>query len=294
MIRNPLHDKPFDADAEMDDLEMARPSYDATSYARSGSVFRTSLFVIAIVIFSSLAAGLYFYAYQRGLEDGQREIPPVIAANPEPMRVSPEIAGEAPEPVEDLNIHRVIQGTSEAVPEPDMNDGRPESLLVGSNAVPQEAEASAPEPRGENPTPPTDVQPTAIAPVRPAEEVKKEVKQEVKQEPSVAAPASPQAAPEPSPKPTRQEATPATSRYMVQIAATRSRALARKTFADQAKKFPDLLGRRDPLILRADLGSKGIFYRVNVSGFSTRENAKRFCDELAAAGGSCLVKIEPN
>lgn len=286
MIRNPLHDKPFDADAEMDDLEMARPSYDATSYARSGSVFRTSLFVIAIVIFSSLAAGLYFYAYQRGLEDGQREMPPVIAANPEPMRVSPEIAGEAPEPVEDLNIHRVIQGTSEAVPEPDMNDGRPESLLVGSNAVPQEAEVSAPEPQVENPAPPADVQPMVIAPIRPAEEVK--------QEPSVAAPASPQAAPEPSPKPTRQEATPATSRYMVQIAATRSRALARKTFADQAKKFPDLLGRRDPLILRADLGSKGIFYRVNVSGFSTRENAKQFCDDLTAAGGSCLVKIEPN
>ena len=81
---------------------------------------------------------------------------------------------------------------------------------------------------------------------------------------------------------------------MVQLSATRSRAIARQTYTNLQKKYPLELQSRDPLIFRADLGAKGIFYRVNVGGFSSKENANEFCNALKAKGASCLVKNEPS
>lgn len=302
MIKNPLgNNNNQQAAVDYDDLEMARPSYDATSYRRSGSVFRTSLVMIAILMFSSLAAGLYFYAYQRGLEDGQREAPPIVAANPAPIRVSPEAAGVASEKPENLNIHRIMNGNEEVMTPPATNDGQAESLLIGQSD-PSEAETrqlgeqQTRNQNSERENGQADAQPTN--PVNQAAPIKS--KPAIPEAPSKTAtqarPSSPAEADNQPAAKTTASAAPAdmaAPRFMVQIAATRSRALARQTYTAEAKKYPDLLARRDPLILRVDLGSKGIFYRVNVSGFSTIEKAKQFCADLKTAGGSCLVKKEP-
>ena len=83
---------------------------------------------------------------------------------------------------------------------------------------------------------------------------------------------------------------------MVQLAASRSRALARGVYSELQGNYNDLLGQRNPLILRVDLGDKGIFYRVNVPGFESRNAASAFCQSEKSRtrlfGAQATVNVE--
>jgi len=78
--------------------------------------------------------------------------------------------------------------------------------------------------------------------------------------------------------------------YAVQISSQRSEEEAQSSFRDLQAKYPDLLGGRTPIIRRADLGAKGIFFRTMVGPFASADQATELCSNLKAAGGSCLVQ----
>jgi cell division septation protein DedD len=84
-------------------------------------------------------------------------------------------------------------------------------------------------------------------------------------------------------------AAPAGS-YLVQVSAQRSEAEAQTSFRSLQGKYPTVLGNREPIIRRADLGTKGIYYRAQVGPFGTAEQAQEFCSSLKAAGGQCIVQ----
>ena len=52
----------------------------------------------------------------------------------------------------------------------------------------------------------------------------------------------------------------------------------------------DALGGREPIVRRADLGEKGIYYRAMVGPFASKEQAADLCSNLKAAGGNCIVQ----
>ena len=94
-------------------------------------------------------------------------------------------------------------------------------------------------------------------------------------------------------------ATPATagaahssagSRYAVQLTSQRSEADAQAAYRAMQAKFPDQLGGREPILRRADLGSKGVYYRALVGPFASLEEAAGMCSSLKAAGGNCIVQ----
>jgi cell division septation protein DedD len=78
--------------------------------------------------------------------------------------------------------------------------------------------------------------------------------------------------------------------YSVQVSSQRSEEEAQSSFRDLQSKYPDLLGSRTPIVRRADLGSKGIFFRTMVGPFASADQATDLCSKLKAAGGSCLVQ----
>jgi hypothetical protein len=78
--------------------------------------------------------------------------------------------------------------------------------------------------------------------------------------------------------------------YAVQVSSQRSEEEAQSSFRDLQAKFPDLLGGRTPIIRRADLGAKGIFFRTMVGPFASADQATELCSNLKAAGGNCLVQ----
>lgn len=88
----------------------------------------------------------------------------------------------------------------------------------------------------------------------------------------------------------RPATSPSASGYLVQVAARRSQNEALRAFDDLQKRFPVLLGGMAPEILRADLGQRGIWYRVGVGPMEQRSSADNFCRQLKARGADCLIR----
>jgi SPOR domain len=87
------------------------------------------------------------------------------------------------------------------------------------------------------------------------------------------------------------QATPsAGGSYVVQVSSQRSEADAQASFKALQGKFPSVLGSRAPLIKRADLGDKGVYYRAMVGPFASSEEASQVCGNLKTAGGQCVVQ----
>jgi hypothetical protein len=82
----------------------------------------------------------------------------------------------------------------------------------------------------------------------------------------------------------------ANGHYAVQISSQRSEEEAQAAFRALQAKYPSQLGGRQPLIRRADLGAKGIYYRALVGPFADGSDAVALCQSLKAAGASCLIQ----
>jgi hypothetical protein len=78
--------------------------------------------------------------------------------------------------------------------------------------------------------------------------------------------------------------------YRVQLAAVRSDADARTTWAQLQQKLPELLGGLSLHIEQIDLGGdKGVFYRVQAAPLADHSSAQALCGSLASRGQDCLV-----
>ena len=80
------------------------------------------------------------------------------------------------------------------------------------------------------------------------------------------------------------------SGFHVQISSQRSEADAQTSYRSIQSKYSGVLGDRQAVIRRADLGDKGTYYRAMIGPFSTREQAIQLCGSLKAAGGDCVVQ----
>ena len=78
--------------------------------------------------------------------------------------------------------------------------------------------------------------------------------------------------------------------YLVQVSSQKNEADAQASFRALQGKFPTVLGSRAPLIKRADLGDKGVYYRAMVGPFGSPDEASQFCGSLKTAGGQCVVQ----
>ena len=335
MSQNPPRG-PYDNDFlnEDVDLEIAHPSPNAEIYTRTSSsrLPPAPLLVAGFALIAVFAGGVYFYAYQQGLQEGQRSLPPVVLAESDPIKVPaeelPEGQMEEPRP---LNIHDVASGKAdmpaldgeivEAGPADDAS-GTIESLITESIAQSEAASVGSQSETSVQVSPPRSdlnsapkaetlarlraaepaqaiARPMPKPAAKPAPEPVAQAAPEPNSEPKSEPVPAEQSAPKPEPK-TVPESEPkpvpepaARQDYMVQLAASRSRALARGVYARLQTEYDTLLGRRDPFILRVDLGDRGIFYRVNVAGFATKAAADSFCADLKKRGQDCLVRRQP-
>jgi cell division septation protein DedD len=95
----------------------------------------------------------------------------------------------------------------------------------------------------------------------------------------------------PAAQPTRIASAPSGGGgYLVQVSSQRSEADAQAAYRSLRAKYSNVLGDRQHVIRRADLGSRGVFYRAMVGPFGSREEAIQVCGNLKAAGGDCVVQ----
>ena len=78
--------------------------------------------------------------------------------------------------------------------------------------------------------------------------------------------------------------------YLVQVSSQRNEADAQASYKALQGKFPSVLGSHSPVIKRADLGEKGVYYRAMVGPFGSPDEASQFCGNLKSAGGQCVIQ----
>ncbi|MEZ5840164.1 MAG: SPOR domain-containing protein [Hyphomicrobiales bacterium] len=195
-----------------------------------------------------------------GDEQAAADTAPAVAA---PVPTLPAVA-EAPTPAAPAASDLGEPGQGGSMPLPRPAGMAAEAPAMAAPATPSPQVATLPKPTAR------PAAPAAAAPAAPM--------------PTTPAPAAP-AATAPAPK------TPAvTGGYVVQVSSQRSEDQARAAYAGLQRKFPSVLGGEAPDIQKADLGERGVFYRVRVGPMASRDEANAFCGKLKAAGGDCIVQ----
>jgi cell division protein FtsN len=182
--------------------------------------------------------------------------------------------------------------TATQPPAPAAEQTAPATAAPAEPAMPAAPETStAPETLA---TVPPAQQPEATAPAAPAPQTATVPETTAPQSPPAAAAPAPEATPAPAeePKPAEKPvaAKPASKgAYVLQLQALRDEQSARASWAHLTKRYAALSGHALD-IEKADLGDKGIWYRVRAAGFATKAAAASTCARLKAAGQDCIVK----
>jgi len=80
----------------------------------------------------------------------------------------------------------------------------------------------------------------------------------------------------------------AVSGWSVQIVSATSEEAAWSSW-NKMKARNKVLAGKEPVVVRADLGAKGVFYRVRLVGFETQGDANRECARLKSRGVKCFI-----
>lgn len=83
-------------------------------------------------------------------------------------------------------------------------------------------------------------------------------------------------------------AAPVQSGWSVQLASATSEDAAWSTWKKMRAKHR-VLADKNPVVVKADLGTKGTFYRVRLTGYEDQGKAKDACSRLKSAGVKCFI-----
>ena len=227
----------------------------------------------ALLVMGVFAGGLWF-AYDIGLHraggiPGIAGDTPLIRADASPMKVKPANPGGMPVPDRDMLIYGGQRPQVEhLLPPPEQPMARP-----------------APPPPNPLPTVPTSSPPAQNAAANPplAVGARPEVADDTP-------PPAPAAAAASSAKPSSAKRSPAKAgKLRLQLGAVRSAAAARGEWARLKRDNPDLLGSMSAVAIRADLGDKGVYYRIQAGPIADASTADRICGELRQRHLPCII-----
>lgn len=99
--------------------------------------------------------------------------------------------------------------------------------------------------------------------------------------------ATPPPAPVPAPQPVSADRA-----YLIQLAAARTQEGAETEWEKLRGKNQDLLGNLRLFVTKADLGTKGVYYRLRAGPIADESGAREICSQLAKRQVGCLI-IKP-
>ncbi|MDA7948866.1 MAG: DUF2147 domain-containing protein [Hyphomicrobiaceae bacterium] len=174
---------------------------------------------------------------------------------------------------------------------------QPVSRPAPSMQVAKKAPAKPTPPPAPRVAPPAPVPPPVAAarpaPAQPqlqARAPQPRVQQRPQPRPQARPPAPPRPAVAPPRAPNVTASIPRTGGYLVQVAARQSQNEALRAFNSLQRRYPQLLGGLRPEVMRADLGQRGVWYRVGIGPMAQQSAAVNFCQRLKSAGADCLIR----
>ena len=76
--------------------------------------------------------------------------------------------------------------------------------------------------------------------------------------------------------------------YVAQLAALQSEAAVQAAWSRLASRAPNLFAPAQLDVQRADLGARGVYFRVRAGYFADRANASAFCERIRQMGQDCI------
>ncbi|MEQ9172068.1 MAG: SPOR domain-containing protein [Rhodospirillales bacterium] len=287
------------------------------------------LLLVLILVTAAGLGGFLFGDRLAGLSGEESGQVPVVHAAEGAIKVRPDNPGGQDIPFRDYDINKRMQGESPTgrvenlLPPPEQPKAPPSAPAAtagaqlappteqaNSEALLPTAPAPAPKPVAPQPLPAREVAPPPPAMVAKAPTPQPPPPPPVPAAPASAssggpialvpksAPAAPAATAQPapaakaeSPAPSAPAATEtaAVDGWQVQLAASRAATAAKAEGERLKQKHSDVLGKLTVSIMRADLGAKGVFYRIRLGPARDKDQARAVCAQLAKRGQGCLV-----
>jgi cell division septation protein DedD len=218
--------------------------------------------VLTAIVMAVFAGGLWFF-YHQGVRQPAAPGPggdvPLIRADDKPVKLKPDQPGGMPVPDQNVSVY----------------DPKP-------GAAPVEKLLPPPEQPMPRPTAKEVPTPSAAAPTQPAPATQQQA----------AATSPPKAPPKPAAKET-PAAAPAKSvpagPVRIQLASLRTPEAAKEEWGRLKREHPELLGRLTAVAVKADLGDKGTWYRVQTQVFDDAATAERLCADLKKQNVGCSL-----
>ena len=236
---------------------------------------------------------IVFNAYDRGKQPADDKAAPVIKAEEGPLKVRPQQPGGMDVPNQDKQVYGRI-APADRPPQVEHLIPPPEANVARPPAPPQQTAASQPAESAPAPAEPkpAEVAAPATPPAPPAAEpepaqpvAKEEAPPEPAPPPKAEPPARTASVPRAVPPPTRVSA----GGYRVQIASLKSEDAAKRTWTDLSKRHADLFGKLSSSVVRADLGQKGVYYRLQAGPLADAAAAQALCNRAKQRKLGCIV-----
>ena len=241
---------------------------------------RLPMALLTMAVMTIFAGGLYV-AYLAGARHASNGGVPLIRADQGPVKVKPEQPGGMDVPDRDKLVYNEKPGgppVERLLPPPEQPEPRPTAPREPPQAAAPPA-APAPGPAAASGAPSPAPVAAAAAPPRPKRPAADQ------QQTSAATPASakPLAVPTPVPQGTKGLG------LRIQLAALRTPEAARDEWNRLKRENSDLLGKLSAVAVRADLGDKGVFYRIQAGPFADQGTAEKLCGELKRRKLGCTI-----
>lgn len=298
--------------------EWERPSLSSGSNpraakARSAKPHRLRWAIIAAAFVAAVGFGWVSWSAYKSGGAGSGAIVPLLKADSEPTRIRPDNPGGMPIPNQDKAIYDELdprrapaKGVERLLPPPETPVSRPPAAVA---QAPDESETSAAGAKpsipslGETGQPPArevgsaSVKAPPVEPEQPPAPASAAIPSPFTK--LEAPPQQPKTAPKatsrgqtasvsPSPPPAATKAPPAGS-VRVQLGAVGTESAAQKEWERIRRANTDLLGTMSPAIVRADLGAKGVVYRIQAGPVTSADAAADLCAKLKSRNVGCFV-----
>jgi cell division protein FtsN len=275
--------------------------YDGSEDDEDGEGSHLPVVIIIAILVLAAFGGVVWLAYNQGVARGRNEPVRIAAAEtanagsgikvyqqPAGVEEEDEPAAKAPAATE-ASPAQPVTHTQVAAPAPTFAQASPPV----TTAKPQPSTALAPA----KPQPPPPAMatkpPVQLGLAHPAPETT--TPPPAPKAHTTAAPKPAAVAPKPvaasgtvAPKPVTA-AKPAPGSYLLQIGAYKSESEAMAAWKGYQSKHAALVAGFAPDVQRADLGSKGVWYRLRISSFADKDAAAALCERLKSQNGACFL-----
>lgn len=295
-----MPDRPEDDTSNSKAADYGPPDEPMTYDETGDEAGRGRMVLLLAVVFVGAAIALLFVVFQQGVRTGGRNAPPVIVADTGPEKVKPEDPGGLEVPNQDKTVYDRVSGedaerVEKLLPEPeepvDISGLRTSEAAetAGDESGMEETSASAPD------------EALKELPVQEPEAAASEVVNEV-QNIGELIESLPDTEAEPIGNSVAEVDEGAVNRasgtipaatsgaFVVQVASFKGADLATGGWEALNRKNGDLLANLRPDIQLADLGERGVYYRLRIGPFATKAEAQALCTALKARRQDCLVR----